>query len=71
VTPDPPVDVRVVVMRDEPRRELVEIPVSCRYVGLEDNVHVWEVIDPPSRIVGIRVAELPAHTSIATTGLRT
>lgn len=57
--PVPPRNVRAVL---EDGRE---IPLDCLYVGVEDGIHTWEVVNAPrAEMTSIRVAALPGRTQI-------
>jgi hypothetical protein len=58
--PDPPVNVRVVLLDD------TELVVDTVYVGKKDHTHIWQVLDSPplTQISGLRIDVLPPHTQI-------
>lgn len=61
MSPRPPVNVRLVL------HDGTVLAVDCRYVGIEDDLHTWEVIEDrlgPITVVKVLVDELPGRTTL-------
>lgn len=62
--PEPPSNVRAVY------RDGREVPLECRYEGLDDEgIHLWVAVAPTSvdleAMESLRVDRFPAHTAIS------
>jgi hypothetical protein len=58
--PDPPVNVRVILYDD------TEVALDTVYVGIEDQVHTWCVVEPPpvEKIREMKIDKLPGYTQV-------
>jgi len=60
MVPEPPVNVRLVLTDGS------EYPVDTVYVGIEDGLHVWQVVTGPplERVTGLNIDRLPGRTQV-------
>ena len=58
--PEPPENVRLVLADD------TLVPVQTRFVGREDGLAIWEVIDAPPgvRVKALQIGLLPGHSAV-------